>query len=79
MPKSINPHHPFDVVGEFEEADSRGVEEAVAREAFFEWREQSASARSGAHHHRYPLGVCALLTPWNFPVTIPLCGRRPRP
>ena len=48
--RSINPHQPSDVVGEFEEAGSRGVEEAVARarEAFFEWSGQSASARGGA-------------------------------
>ena len=47
MTKSINPHKPSDVIGEFEEAGQRGVEEAVARarEAFYEWSEQSAVFR----------------------------------
>jgi acyl-CoA reductase-like NAD-dependent aldehyde dehydrogenase len=48
--KSIIPHNPSDVLGEFEEAGAYDVEIAVvgAREAFFEWREQLASVRSGA-------------------------------
>ncbi len=142
--KSINPHQPSDVVGEFEEAGQKGVEAAVAhaREAFFEWREQSATVRGGALAgmaddleeraeelarlmarevgkpitesraevsravsilryyaqlvitpdgetypaarskdwliaRRYPLGVCALLTPWNFPAAIPLWKTAP--
>ena len=136
--KSINPHNPSVVIGEFEEAGSFDVEIAVvrAREAFLEWREQPASARGGALANiaedvekraeelvrvtvtevgkpigetraevkhavailryyaqmvlapdgeaypagrsedllitrRYPLGVCTLITPWNFPVAIP--------
>ena len=31
MLKSINPHQPSDVIGEFEETGQGGVEEAVAR------------------------------------------------
>jgi alpha-ketoglutaric semialdehyde dehydrogenase len=136
--KSINPHNPYEVIGEFEEAGPYDVEIAVvrAREAFFEWRKQPASVRSDALANiagdvekwaeelvrltvtevgkpigearaeveeavailryyaqtlhapdgetypasrskdwliarRYPLGVCALITPWNFPVAIP--------
>ena len=137
--KSINPHNPSEVMGEFEEAGQFDVEIAVvrAREAFFEWREQPASVRGGALANiaddvekwaeelvrftvmevgkpigearaevkqavailryyaqmvlapegetypasrskdwlitrRHPLGVCALITPWNFPVVIPV-------
>lgn len=137
--KSINPHNPSEVIGEFEEAGQYDVEIAVvrAREAFFEWREQPASVRGGALANiaddvekwaeelvrftvmevgkpigearaevkqavailryyaqmvlapegetypasrskdwlitrRHPLGVCALITPWNFPVVIPV-------
>jgi alpha-ketoglutaric semialdehyde dehydrogenase len=137
--KSINPHNPSEVIGEFEEAGQFDVEIAVvrAREAFFEWREQPASVRGGALANiaddvekwaeelvrftvmevgkpigearaevkqavailryyaqmvlapegetypasrskdwlltrRHPLGVCALITPWNFPVVIPV-------
>jgi alpha-ketoglutaric semialdehyde dehydrogenase len=142
--KSINPHKPSDVIGEFEEAGQRGVEEAVARarEAFFEWSEQSAAFRGhtlarmadeteeraeelaqltvrevgkpigearaelsravailryyaqlvlapdGETYpatqstdwliaRRYPAGVCGLLTPWNFPVAIPVWKAAP--
>ena len=48
--KSINPHNPYEVIGEFEEAGPYDVEIAVvrAREAFFEWRKQPASVRSVA-------------------------------
>jgi Aldehyde dehydrogenase family len=48
--KSINPHNPSEVIGEFEEAGPYDVEIAVVRagEAFFEWREQPASVRSSA-------------------------------
>ena len=48
--KSIYPHNPSEIVGEFEEAGLYDVEIAVgrAREAFFEWREQPAPARGGA-------------------------------
>ena len=48
--KSINPHNPSEVIGEFEEAGQYDVEITVvrAREAFFEWREQPASVRGGA-------------------------------
>jgi acyl-CoA reductase-like NAD-dependent aldehyde dehydrogenase len=48
--KSINPHDPAEVLGEFEEAGPFDVEIAVvrAREAFFEWREQPASVRGDA-------------------------------
>ncbi len=144
MTKSINPHQPSDVVGEFEEAGQGGVEEAVARarEAFFEWSEQSAVYRGhtlaqiadeteeraeelaqltvrevgkplgetraelsravatfryyaqlvlapdGETYpatqstdwliaRRYPAGVCGLLTPWNFPVAIPVWKAAP--
>ena len=137
--KSINPHNPSEVIGEFEEAGQYDVEITVvrAREAFFEWREQPASVRGGALANiaddvekwaeelvrftvmevgkpigearaevkqavailryyaqmvlapegetypasrskdwlitrRHPLGVCALITPWNFPVVIPV-------
>jgi acyl-CoA reductase-like NAD-dependent aldehyde dehydrogenase len=136
--KSIYPHNPYEVIGEFEEAGPYDVEIAVvrAREAFFEWRKQPASVRGDALDNiaedvekwaeelvrltvtevgkpigeartemeqavailcyyaqtahapdgvtypasyskdwlitrRYPLGVCALITPWNFPVAIP--------
>ena len=50
MRKSINPHRPSDIMGEFREAGQEGVEEAVAhaREAFSEWREQSAVFRGNA-------------------------------
>jgi alpha-ketoglutaric semialdehyde dehydrogenase len=142
--QSINPHQPSDIVGEFEEAGQKGVEEAVARvrEASSEWREQPALSRGGSLAgmaddlegrseevaslmvrevgkpitesrvevargvailryyaqmvlapdgesypaspskawliaRRYPLGVCALLTPWNFPVAIPLWKAAP--
>ncbi len=142
--KSINPHSPADIVGEFEEAGAGGVEKAAARsrKAFAEWREQSAAARGGALAkiadgledsseefarlivrevgkpitesrgevaravsilryysqivlapdgetfpasaasdwliaRRYPVGVCALLTPWNFPLAIPLWKAAP--
>ena len=144
MLKSINPHQPSDVIGEFAEAGQRGVEEAVsrAREAFFEWSEQSAIFRGhtlarmadeteeraeelaqltvrevgkpigearaelsravailryyaqlvlapdGETYpatqstdwliaRRYPAGVCGLLTPWNFPVAIPVWKAAP--
>jgi alpha-ketoglutaric semialdehyde dehydrogenase len=144
MAKSINPHQPSDVVGEFEETGRGGVEEAVARarEAFFEWSEQPAVSRGNALAHmademeerteelahlvvrevgkpiteasgelaravailryyaqlvlapdgetypagqssdwliarRYPAGVCGLLTPWNFPVAIPVWKAAP--
>ena len=137
--KSINPHNPSEVIGEFEEAGQYDVEITVvrAREAFFEWREQPASVRGSALANiaddvekwaeelvrftvmevgkpigearaevkqavailryyaqmvlapegetypasrskdwlitrRHPLGVCALITPWNFPVVIPV-------
>jgi acyl-CoA reductase-like NAD-dependent aldehyde dehydrogenase len=48
--KSINPHQPSDIIGEFEETGQGGVEEAVARarEAFLEWSEQPAANRGGA-------------------------------
>ncbi len=136
--KSVNPHNPYEVVGEFEEAGPYDVEIAVvhSREAFFEWRKQPASVRGDALANiaedvekwaeelvrltvtevgkpigearaemeqavailryyaqtvhapdgetypasrskdwlitrRYPLGVCALITPWNFPAAIP--------
>ncbi|MCA6303524.1 MAG: aldehyde dehydrogenase [Phenylobacterium sp.] len=142
--KSVNPHDPSDIVGEFEAAGPEGVDRAVsrAREAFSEWRTQPASVRGGALAgiaddlagsteevtrlvvrevgkpitearaevsrgisilryyaqmvlaadgetfpaarsedwlvvRRYPLGVCALLTPWNFPVAIPLWKAAP--
>jgi alpha-ketoglutaric semialdehyde dehydrogenase len=142
--ESLNPHHPADVVVKFEEAGPDGVGAAVerAREAFAEWREQSASARGSAlagmaddlkeraeelSHlavrevgkpigearakvaravailryyaqlvlapdgetypasrskdlliaRRHPLGVCALITPWNFPIAIPLWKAAP--
>jgi len=47
--KSINPHLPSDVVGEFKAAGPEGVEYAVrrAREAFAEWRGQPALVRGG--------------------------------
>ena len=142
--KSINPHQPSDVIGEFEETGQGGVEEAVARarEAFLEWSEQPAANRGGALAQmadeteeraeelaqlavrevgkpigearaelsravailryyaqlvlapdgetypatqstdwliarRYPAGVCGLLTPWNFPVAIPVWKAAP--
>ena len=142
--KSINPHQPSDVIGEFEEAGQGGVEEAIARarEAFLEWSEQPAANRGGALAQmadeteeraeelaqlavrevgkpigearaelsravailryyaqlvlapdgetypatqstdwliarRYPAGVCGLLTPWNFPVAIPVWKAAP--
>lgn len=142
--ESINPHHPSDVIGEFEAAEQAGVENAVARarEAFAEWSQQPAAIRGGAladmaddmekraeqlirltvrevgkpiaeaHAEvsravailryyaqlvlapdgetypagqasdwliarRYPLGVCGLLTPWNFPVAIPIWKAAP--
>ena len=144
MLKSINPHQPSDVIGEFKETGHRGVEEAVARarEAFLEWSEQPAANRGGALAQmaneleeraeelaqlvvrevgkpisearaelsravailryyaqlvlapdgetypasqsadwliarRYPAGVCGLLTPWNFPVAIPVWKAAP--
>jgi acyl-CoA reductase-like NAD-dependent aldehyde dehydrogenase len=48
--KSINPHSPSEVIGEYEESGERGVEEAVSRahKAFPEWLEQTAVARGGA-------------------------------
>ena len=144
--KSINPHSPSEVIGEFEESGERGIEEAVARahKAFPGWREQTAVARGGAlgniadeieYNHeeiswlvvrevgkptteargevsraisilryysqmvlapdgernparttpkdwliarRYPVGVCALVTPWNFPIAIPFWRLLPR-
>lgn len=142
--ESINPHNPADVVGEFGEAGTGGVEKAVvrSRKAFVGWREQPAAARGGALAgiaadledgsealarlivrevgkpitesrgevaravsilryysqivlapdgetfpasaasdwliaRRYPVGVCALLTPWNFPLAIPLWKAAP--
>jgi len=50
MTKSINPHQPSEVVGEFEEAGRGGVEEAVAHasEAFFEWIVRSAVSRGNS-------------------------------
>jgi aldehyde dehydrogenase (NAD+) len=142
--KSINPHQPSEVIGEFEETGQGGVEEAVARarEAFLEWSEQPAANRGGALAQmadeteeraeelaqlavrevgkpigearaelsravailryyaqlvlapdgetypatqstdwliarRYPAGVCGLLTPWNFPVAIPVWKAAP--
>lgn len=142
--KSINPHSPSEVIGEFESAGQEGVENAVARarEAFAEWSQQPASVRGGALANmagdveeraeqlirltvkevgkpvaeaqaevsravailryyaqlvlapdgetypagqtsdwliarRYPLGVCGLLTPWNFPVAIPIWKAAP--
>ena len=143
--KSINPHSPSEVIGEFQESGERGIEEAVARahKAFPGWREQTAVARGGAlgniadeieHNHeeiswlvvrevgkpiteargevsraisilryysqmvlapdgernparttpkdwliarRYPVGVCALVTPWNFPIAIPFWKAAP--
>ena len=142
--KSINPHRPSDVVGEFEETGPGGVDGAVARarEALRGWREEPAGARGRALARiaddleerseelarlivrevgkpvveargevaravsilryyaqivlapdgetypatragewliarRYPIGVCALLTPWNFPVAIPLWKAAP--
>jgi acyl-CoA reductase-like NAD-dependent aldehyde dehydrogenase len=144
VPKSINPHQPSDVIGEFEEAGQGGVNEAVAhaREALFEWSEQSAILRGNALAQmadeteeraaelaqlavrevgkpigearaelsravailryyaqlvlapdgetypatqttdwliarKYPVGVCGLLTPWNFPVAIPIWKAAP--
>ncbi|MDQ3784457.1 MAG: aldehyde dehydrogenase family protein [Actinomycetota bacterium] len=32
----------------------------------------AADARSWLMEKRYPLGVCGLLTPWNFPIAIPV-------
>lgn len=143
--KSINPHKPSEVIGEYEESGEQGVEEAVSRahRAFPEWREQSALSRGTALSNiadeieqlfeeisslvvrevgkpvteahgevrraisilryysqmvlapdgetypastsskdwliarRYPLGVCALITPWNFPIAIPLWKAAP--
>jgi acyl-CoA reductase-like NAD-dependent aldehyde dehydrogenase len=142
--KSINPHQPSDVIGEFEEAGQGGVEDAIARarEAYLEWSEQPAANRGGALAQmadeteeraeelaqlvvreagkpigearaelsravailryyaqlvlapdgetypatqstdwliarRYPAGVCGLLTPWNFPVAIPVWKAAP--
>lgn len=142
--RSINPHYPSDIVGEFETAEPEGVEVAVehAHEAFVEWREQPAAIRGGALTRmaddleewaeelarltvrevgkpisearaevsravailryyaqlvlapdgetypasrsedwliarRHPLGVCGLITPWNFPVAIPLWKAAP--
>ncbi len=144
MLKSINPHQPSEVMGEFEETGHEGVEEAVARarEAFLEWSEQPVANRGGALAQianelegraeelaqlavrevgkpigearaelaravailryyaqlvlapdgetypasqstdwlivrRYPAGVCGLLTPWNFPVAIPVWKAAP--
>src|SRR4028118_1778960 len=164
MLKSINPHQPSEVMGEFEETGHEGVEEAVARarEAFLEWRERPVANRGGALAQianelegraeelaqlavrevgkpigearaelaravailryyaqlvlapdgetypaspstdwrrgraappaarspaslwtdwlvvrRYPAGVCGLLTPWNFPVAIPVWKAAP--
>lgn len=142
--KSINPHQPSEVLGEFQQAGVEGVDRAVerAREALREWREKPAAARGAAlsaiaHDleqraeefaqlivgevgkpivesrgevaravsilryyaqlvltpdgetypasqakdwliaRRYPVGVCALLTPWNFPIAIPLWKAAP--
>lgn len=142
--KSINPHYPSDIVGEFEEAGGSAVEQAVARarKAFAGWRELPALTRGNALARisddlevsseelarlivrevgkpitesrgevaravsilryysqmvlapdgetypanqssdwliarRYPVGVCALLTPWNFPMAIPLWKAAP--
>ncbi len=46
--RSINPHCPSEVVGQFEEAGPSGVENAVgrARKAYLDWREEPAPARS---------------------------------
>ncbi len=48
--KSVNPHNPYEVIGEFEEAGPYDVEIAVvrAREAFFEWRKQPDQLPSAA-------------------------------
>ncbi|ABG05187.1 aldehyde dehydrogenase [Rubrobacter xylanophilus DSM 9941] len=143
--RSINPHSPSDVVGEYEESAEKGVEEAVshARKALAGWREQTAVARGAAlasiaeemeekHEElsslivrevgkpiaeargevsraisilryysqvvlapdgetypassssgdwlvarRHPVGVCALITPWNFPLAIPVWKAAP--
>ena len=142
--KSINPHQPSDVVGEFEETGPGGVDAAVARarKTLRGWREEPAASRGKALARiaddleerseelarlivrevgkpvveargevaravsilryyaqivlapdgetypatraaewliarRYPVGVCALLTPWNFPVAIPLWKAAP--
>lgn len=144
MFKSINPHKPSEIIGEFEAAGQEGVEHAVARahEAFAEWSKQPATVRGGALVNiadnleeraeqlirltvrevgkpiteaqaevsravsilryyaqlvlapdgetypagqtsdwliarRYPLGVCGLITPWNFPVAIPIWKAAP--
>lgn len=73
--ESINPHLPSDVVGEFEAAGPEGVEGAVgrAREAFFEWREQPASAR-GSTRSLLPLGGASL----HF-LLVSLLARIPQP
>lgn len=142
--RSVNPHDPSEVVGEFQEAGPSGVEIAVgrAREALLEWREQPTSVRGDAlarmagdmekwseelahltvrevgkpvsearmevskavsvlryysqatfaseeETHplgaagdwltcrRHPVGVCALLTPWNSPVGNPILEAAP--
>jgi acyl-CoA reductase-like NAD-dependent aldehyde dehydrogenase len=136
--RSINPHHPSEVVLDFAAASSNDVDHAVtaARRAFDEWSRSPASERGAALSaaassletrsdelvelmarevgkpvsegraevsravaifryygqivlaadgeiypsldgqawlvsRRYPLGVCGLITPWNFPVAIP--------
>lgn len=142
--RSINPHCPSEVVGEFEEAGPSGVETAVgrARKAYLDWREEPAPTRSDAlariaediekwsealaqlvvrevgkpidearteisnavsilHSYsrrmlalqeethvtessrcwsvsrRYPVGVCAFLTPWSSPVALPMSKAAP--
>jgi len=37
----------------------------------------AADGRSWLMARRYPLGVCALITPWNFPVAIPIWKAAP--
>jgi len=37
----------------------------------------SASAKTFLYTRRVPLGVCALITPWNFPIAIPLWKTAP--
>lgn len=142
--KTLNPHAPSDVVGEYESAGAKGVDAAVGRasKAFGQWRAESAFSRGAALEkiaadlesesgdianlvvreigkplteargevarasailryygrmvlapdgetypapqssdwlvsRRYPLGVCALVTPWNFPVAIPIWKAAP--
>lgn len=37
----------------------------------------SVSAKTFLHTRRVPLGVCALITPWNFPIAIPVWKAAP--